>query len=74
MTERAIPEKLRQRMQTAIAVVDHDLCVGCSYCEMACPYDTIDIAAGLATIRSDCTACWVCLSYCPVDAISRAER
>lgn len=71
---RPIPPRLQERMQTAIAWVDHDLCVGCSYCQLACPYDTIDLTDGLATIRDDCTACWVCLSYCPVDAISQATR
>lgn len=74
MPEHPIPEKLRQRMRTAIAVVDHELCVGCSYCQLACPYGTIDLADGLATIRRDCTACWVCLSYCPVEAIGKADR
>ena len=74
LNDRTVPDKLLVRMQHAIAEVDTMLCVGCSYCHLACPYDTILMRDGLAVIEPECTACWVCASHCPVDAISRGER
>lgn len=73
-SERPVPARLQSRMREAIARVDPALCVGCSYCDLACPYAAIELSGGLATIRESCTACWVCLSHCPVDAIRAARR
>ncbi len=60
-----LPEK-----QT-IAVVDEEVCIGCTLCIKACPTDAIVGAAKQrhTVIEADCTGCKLCLPPCPVDCI-----
>ncbi len=59
------------KLQT-VAVIDEALCIGCTLCIEACPFDAIAGAAKFmhTVIARDCTGCELCLSPCPVDCIS----
>lgn len=55
-----------------LAVVDEDLCIGCTYCRDVCPVDAIVGAHHFVhtVIASECTGCELCVPRCPVDCIS----
>src|SRR5690606_14271993 len=55
-----------------VAVIDEDVCIGCTKCIAACPVDAI-IGAGKrmhTVIAAECTGCELCLPPCPVDCIA----
>jgi electron transport complex protein RnfB len=56
----------------AVAVVDEQVCIGCTLCIQACPVDAIVGAAGVmhTVIAQECTSCRLCIAPCPVDCIS----
>ena len=58
-----------------VAVIEEALCIGCTLCIEACPFDAIVGAAKLmhTVIARECTGCKLCLPPCPVDCISMAE-
>ena len=58
-----------------IAVIDENLCIGCTLCIKACPVDAIIGAnkAMHAVIAEDCTGCELCLPPCPMDCISLVD-
>jgi len=62
------------RPQT-VAVIDEQLCIGCTLCIEACPFDAIVGAAQLmhTVIARECTGCALCLPPCPVDCIRMVE-
>ena len=64
--ENAVP------MSRTVAVIDEELCIGCTHCRDACPVDAIVGAHQLmhTVISSECTGCELCLPPCPVDCIS----
>ena len=55
-----------------VAVIDEDVCIGCTQCILACPVDAIVGAAKLmhTVIASWCTGCELCIAPCPVDCIA----
>ena len=55
-----------------MAVIDEDLCIGCTLCIQACPVDAIVGAAKLmhTILSSWCTGCELCIAPCPVDCIA----
>lgn len=55
----------------ALAVIDENICIGCTLCIQACPVDAILGAAKQmhTVIASECTGCELCLPPCPVDCI-----
>jgi electron transport complex protein RnfB len=55
-----------------VAVIDEDVCIGCTKCIQACPVDAIVGANKLMhTIVADlCTGCELCIPPCPVDCIA----
>jgi len=55
-----------------VAVIDENLCIGCTHCRNACPVDAIVGAHQLmhSIIQSECTGCELCVEPCPVDCIS----
>lgn len=55
----------------AIAVIDENHCIGCTFCIQACPVDAIlGAAKHLHTvIAAECTGCELCIAPCPVDCI-----
>ena len=57
-----------------VAVIDEDVCIGCTKCIQACPVDAIVGAAKRmhTVITDECTGCELCLPPCPVDCIALA--
>ncbi len=55
-----------------VAIIDEQLCIGCTLCIQACPVDcVIGTNKHLHTvIESQCTGCELCLPVCPVDCIT----
>ncbi|HET6565778.1 MAG TPA: electron transport complex subunit RsxB [Xanthomonadales bacterium] len=60
-----------QEKPRAVAVIDEQVCIGCTLCIQACPVDAILGAAKQmhTVIESECTGCDLCLPPCPVDCI-----
>jgi electron transport complex protein RnfB len=56
----------------SVAVIDENLCIGCTLCIQACPVDAILGAAKQmhTIIASECTGCELCVAPCPVDCIT----
>jgi heterodisulfide reductase subunit A len=60
-------------IEAAIAVVDEELCSGCTVCVHLCPYNaiTFDEEKKLANISDIlCKGCGVCVAACPAGAIT----
>ena len=55
-----------------LAVVDEELCIGCTWCRDVCPVDAIVGSHQFmhTVIASECTGCELCVPRCPVDCIS----
>ncbi|WP_207004324.1 electron transport complex subunit RsxB [Trinickia mobilis] len=55
-----------------LAVIDEQLCIGCTLCMQACPVDAIVGAPKqMHTIVAElCTGCDLCVAPCPVDCIA----
>ncbi|HVT31177.1 MAG TPA: RnfABCDGE type electron transport complex subunit B, partial [Rhodanobacteraceae bacterium] len=55
-----------------VAVIDEDVCIGCTKCIQACPVDAIVGAAKRmhTVISAECTGCELCVPPCPVDCIA----
>ena len=70
--ETAIREARRCLTCAAGAVQDEDLCIHCLTCLRLCPYDVPVLnEEGKVKVRNEqCQACGLCISYCPVYAIS----
>lgn len=56
----------------AVALIDEDICIGCTFCIKACPVDAIVGAAKQmhTVITAECTGCELCIEPCPMDCIS----
>ena len=56
----------------AIAVVQEDLCIGCTKCLQVCPTDAILGAPKMKhqVLAEDCTGCRLCLPVCPTECIT----
>ena len=46
-----------------------ELCVGCSYCLMACKDDALIVEGLCEVIEDNCTDCLRCLLWCPTGAL-----
>ncbi|MCP1726155.1 electron transport complex protein RnfB [Natronospira proteinivora] len=59
-----------------VAVIDEDVCIGCTKCIQACPVDAILGAAKQmhTVIEDECTGCDLCIEPCPVDCIDMVPR
>jgi H+/Na+-translocating ferredoxin:NAD+ oxidoreductase subunit B len=55
-----------------IALIDEEVCIGCTKCIQACPVDAIIGASKwMHTVLVDeCTGCDLCIPPCPVDCIT----
>ncbi len=60
-----------EELPPLVAVIDEEVCIGCTKCIQACPVDAIlGAAKQMHTIIADeCTGCELCLPPCPVDCI-----
>ena len=60
-----------EHKEKRVAVIDEQLCIGCTLCIQACPVDAILGAAKQmhTVIESECTGCKLCVPPCPVDCI-----
>ncbi|KMQ79067.1 Iron-sulfur cluster-binding protein [Candidatus Burkholderia pumila] len=58
-----------------VAVIDENVCIGCTLCMQACPVDAIVGAAKLmhTVIPELCTGCDLCVPPCPVDCIDMID-
>lgn len=58
-----------------VAVIDEQVCIGCTLCIQACPLDAIIGAPKLmhTVIEDECTGCDLCVPPCPVDCIDMVE-
>ena len=65
------PENGVEQART-VAVIDEELCIGCTKCIQACPVDAIVGASKLmhTVLADECTGCDLCLPPCPVDCIA----
>jgi electron transport complex protein RnfB len=55
-----------------VALIDEEVCIGCTKCIQACPVDAIlGAAQQMHTVIVDhCTGCELCIAPCPVDCIT----
>ncbi len=55
-----------------VAVIDEQVCIGCTLCIRACPVDAILGATKQmhTVIAEECTGCKLCIDPCPVDCIT----
>jgi heterodisulfide reductase subunit A len=59
------------RIESMIASIDQDLCIGCGLCEESCPYLAILMENNRATLEEAlCKGCGTCASLCPEHAIA----
>ncbi|VAW91449.1 Iron-sulfur cluster-binding protein [hydrothermal vent metagenome] len=57
--------------ESLVAIIDEQICIGCTLCIQACPVDCILGAAKQmhTVIVDECTGCELCIPPCPVDCI-----
>ena len=61
-------------MIDSIAVIDEELCIGCTHCRMVCPFDAIVGGHQFihTIITSECTGCEICIARC--EQLQRAKE
>jgi len=72
LAKEPLPLAEQATLVRAVAVIDEELCIGCTHCRSACPVDAIVGAHQLmhTIIEKECTGCELCIPPCPVDCIS----
>ena len=71
---KSLSPEVGMAMPPSVAVIDEDVCIGCTKCIQACPVDAIVGASKRmhTVIASWCTGCELCIPPCPVDCIVMA--
>jgi electron transport complex protein RnfB len=56
----------------SVALIDEEICIGCTFCILVCPVDAIVGASKKlhTVIGTECTGCELCIAPCPVDCIT----
>lgn len=56
----------------SVALIDEEICIGCTFCIQVCPVDAIVGASKKlhTVIGTECTGCELCIAPCPVDCIT----
>lgn len=65
------PDRGEAQEQKLVAIIDENICIGCTLCIQACPVDAILGAAKHmhTVIEEECTGCKLCVAPCPVECI-----
>lgn len=65
------PENGTELDKKEVALIDEQVCIGCTLCIRACPVDAILGATKQmhTVIAEECTGCKLCVEPCPVDCI-----
>ncbi|MFQ6081505.1 MAG: CoB--CoM heterodisulfide reductase iron-sulfur subunit A family protein, partial [Candidatus Bathyarchaeia archaeon] len=67
----ALLSRGRIRVESIIASVDEELCVGCGLCEEICPFGATKVENKKSSvIEALCQGCGLCASTCPEQAIT----
>ena len=75
------PTGAMQKRENGIVVIEADACIGCRYCEWACPYGAPQFSATLG-VMTKCNGCFdeveaggspACVSACPSRALEFGE-
>ncbi|ALP52497.1 electron transporter RnfB [Candidatus Tenderia electrophaga] len=66
-----LDEEVGEEKEKMVAIIDENICIGCTLCIQACPVDAILGAAKQmhTVIEPECTGCELCVEPCPVDCI-----
>jgi len=66
------PEAGEEKTGPTVAIIDENICIGCTLCIQACPVDAILGAAKMmhTVIADECTGCELCIPPCPVECIT----
>ena len=75
LLNKPVAEPLQEPLPFSIAVVDEQVCIGCTKCIQACPTDAIIGAPKMkhTVIDVQCSSCRLCVPMCPVDCIDMVE-
>jgi len=66
-------------VEPLVAQVNQDLCLGCGFCELACPYGAMRLVQipgkgyRSENIPAYCKGCGVCAAGCPMQAIDMSH-
>jgi anaerobic dimethyl sulfoxide reductase subunit B (iron-sulfur subunit) len=75
------PTQAMHKREDGIVVIDQDACIGCRYCEWACPYGAPQFSAKLG-VMTKCNFCYdaidagdkpACVGACPSRALNFGE-
>jgi electron transport complex protein RnfB len=66
-----LDEEIEADTEKKVAIIDEEVCIGCTLCIQACPVDAIVGASKQlhTVIPEECTGCKLCVAPCPVDCI-----
>ncbi len=67
----SLNENFGKHRPKEVAIINEDLCVGCTKCILSCPVDAIIGSKNLmhTVISNECTGCNLCVTVCPMDCI-----
>lgn len=73
--ETACPVAALVKTPEGPVIYDESVCIGCRYCELACPYEVVRYEYHkLAPRVRKCTLCMECVDVCPTGALKQGKR